>query len=333
MKTINNFLLLKISVLLIVNISVKAQTELTGFFDVISTQNFASKSSHQFQINQFELDVSYAHQTNFSVGTAVALNNESEKMELAMAFVHYSFNDGPALHPRRKETYDHTALLFGKFDIPFGLDYLSFASSDRLTITQPLVIEKTIGGWNDIGIDFHIFHGNFKFDIWAINGFSDGVNLGGNVRYTIFPSIEIGASHSSEIIKLNNSNKWINGIDLQLNSKIFQFQSEYLWTKGIYEGTKDTMIIDDIHHGVYFQLITELIEWTLMPIYLSLRFDAWQSELDRDFDGADDCQNRYTATFGYRIHDNLSFKIEILSSQLENYKREHKAILQAVVSF
>ena len=51
------------------------------------------------------------------------------------------------------------------------------------------------------------------------------------------------------------------------------------------------------------------------------------------FDGADDCQNRYTATFGYRIHDNLSFKIEILSSQLENYKREHKAILPAVVSF
>jgi len=67
-------------------------------------------------------------------------------MELAMAYVHYNFINGEAMHPRREETMDHSGIVIGKFDINFGLDYLSFASPDRPIVSQPLVIEKTIGG-------------------------------------------------------------------------------------------------------------------------------------------------------------------------------------------
>lgn len=333
MKSHKNIFLQFIIIFFIINISLRAQTEITGFFDLVSYQNLVTKSEHNFFINQFELDVSYAHKTHFSVGSAVAFNNQTEQMELAMAFVHYSFIDGPALHPRRKETYDHSAFLFGKFDMPFGLDYLSFASADRPTITQPLVIEKTIGGWNDIGIDFHMFNGKFKFDIWAVNGFRDGVNLGGNLRYTIIPSLEIGFSHASDFTKFKFSNEWINGVDLQLNSKVFQFQTEYLWTKGIYEGAMDSMLTSDMHHGVYFQLNTNFYELSSLPINLVIRYGAWGSDFDRDYDGIKDCQNRYTATIGYYLDENLVLRLELVSDQIEELKRENKLLLQAVVSF
>jgi len=330
--TINNLLIFAFSITVSIS-TVYSQTEVTGFFDLLSSQNINTNTSHEFSINQFELDVTYAHQSNFSVGTAVAYNSELENMELAMAFVHYSFDDGPALHPRREETYDHSAFLIGKFDMPFGLDYLSFASTDRPTISQPLVIEKTIGGWNDVGIDFHMFKGNFKFDVWAVNGFADGVGLGGNIRYTLFPFMELGASHSSDITSFDEVEDWINGVDLQINTNMFQFKSEYLWMEGVYEGELDVPGIDDQHHGVYFQLLTEFEDLISLPLYLTLRYGGWGSDFDRDQDGTNDCQNRYTAALGYRLHDNLSLRLEMLSNQVAKLDRENQVFLQAVVAF
>lgn len=310
-----------------------AQTEVSGFFDVLSVHNNPDGNAHNFMINQFELDISYAHQSHFSVGTAVAYNYESENMELAMAFVHYSFDGGPGKHPRREETYDHSALQIGMFDMPFGLDYLSFASIDRPTVTQPLVIEKTIGGWNDVGIDFHTFSGNLKFDVWAVNGFDEGIGLGGNIRYTVFPFLEVGVSHSSDIVEFKERKDWLSGVDLMVNTEIFQFKSEYLWMQGVYEGERDTLLTNDKHHGVYFQLFTELEKWTSLPIYLTLRYGAWESEYDRNEDGIDDCQNRYTAALGYRLNENISVRVEVLSNQIDKGESENQGFLQLVVGF
>ena len=322
-----------ILLLLLLSSPVIAQPELTGFFDVLSVHNNPDNSAHRFMINQFELDISYAHKTHFSVGTAVAYNNETENMELAMAFVHYSFDGGPGKHPRREETYDHSAFLIGKFDMPFGLDYLSYASVDRPTVTQPLVIEKTIAGWNDVGIDFHTFSGNFKFDVWAVNGFSEGVGLGGNVRYAFFPFLEVGVSHSSDIVDFEKREDWLNGVDLVLTTEIFQFKSEYLWMNGVYEGEQDTLATNSNHHGVYFQLFTELEKWTSLPMCLTLRYGAWDSEFDRNEDGTDDGQDRYTVALGYRLNENISIRAEAVSNNIYNGERENLGFLQLVVGF
>ncbi len=320
-------------VLLLLNSYAVAQPELSGFFDGLSIFNSSEGNTHKFMINQFEFDVSYAHESHFSVGTAVAFNNETENMELAMAFVHYSFDGGPGKHPRREETYDHSALLIGKFDMPFGLDYLSFASIDRPTITQPLVIEKTIAGWNDIGIDFHMFAGNFKFDVWAVNGFAEGIGLGGNIRYTLFPFLEVGYSHSSDIVELEKREDWLNGVDLVLTTEIFQLKSEYLWMNGVYEGEQDTLTTSNMHKGLYFQLLTELEKWTSLPMYLTLRYGYWDAEFDRDESGIKDGQNRVTAALGYRLNENIVIRAEVVSNYIQNGDRENQGILQFAVGF
>ncbi len=324
---------LLLTLLLLQDSTVFAQSELTGFFDALSIHNSPEGIAHQFMINQFELDVSYAHESHFSVGTAIAYNNETENMELAMAFVHYSFDGGPGKHPRREEAYDHSALLIGKFDMPFGLDYLSYASIDRPTVTQPLVVEKTIAGWNDIGIDFHTFSGNFKFDVWAVNGFDEGIGLGGNIRYTFFSFLELGVSHSSDFVEFEERNDWLNGVDLQFTHGNFNLKSEYIWMKGVYEGERDTLLTNDKNHGVYFQLVTELEEWTSLPMFLTLRYGSWNSEYDRDEDGTDDCQNRYTAAVGYRLDENISVRAEVVSNQIDKGDRENQGFLQLVVGF
>jgi hypothetical protein len=309
------------------------QSELTGFFDVLSVHNNQDGSAHEFMVNQFELDVSYAHKSNFTVGTALAYNSEMENIELAMAFVHYSFDDSPGKHPRREEAYDHSAIQIGKFDMPFGLDYLSYASIDRPTVTQPLVVEKTIRGWNDVGIDFHTFNGNFKFDIWAVNGFDEGIGLGGNIRYTFFSFLELGISHSSDIVEFKERKDWLSGFDLHATVGNFNLKSEYIWMKGVFEGERDTLLANDRNHGVYFQLLTELKEWTALPMFVTLRYGAWESEYDRDEDGIDDCQNRYTAAIGYNVGENISIRAEIVSNQIDNGDRENQGFLQFVVGF
>ena len=103
--------------------------------------------------------------------------------------------------------------------------------------------------------------------------------------------------------------------------------------QGVYEGELDESETNNQHHGVYFQLLTELEQWTSLPMYLTLRYGGWGSDFDKGEDGTEDCQNRYTAALGYRLHDNLSLRLEVMSNQIEDSARENKVFLQAVVGF
>ncbi len=309
-----------------------AQTEMSGFFDAVGISNFNHTKESRFLINQFELDFSYLHHSHFSVGSAVAYNNESENLELAMAFIHYSFEDGPVKHPRRVETYDHSALLIGKFDIPFGLDYLSYASIDRPTISQPLVIEKTIAGWNDIGVDYHLFKNNLKFDVWVVNGFNTGVGVGGNIRYKFFPFLEVGLSHSTDIDNFESVKDWLSGVDIKIDTETFEIKSEFLWTKGIFEGAVDTVLNNEMHHGGYFQILTHLNKFINLPISLTLRFGSWEcaGNSNNEIDGA---QHRYTAALSYLLDDNLTARFELSQNDYSTAPSETFGILQVVVGF
>ena len=60
-----------------------------NYYEFFVFNIFSTKS--EFMINQFEMDFSYAHKSHFSVGAATAYNNETQNMQLAMAFIHYSF--------------------------------------------------------------------------------------------------------------------------------------------------------------------------------------------------------------------------------------------------
>ncbi len=310
-----------------------AQPELTGFFDVINTQNFTENKYSQFQINQFELDISYAHQSRFSLGTAIAYNSETQNMELAMAYAHYNFINEEGIHPRREETTNHAGIIVGKFDMHFGLDYLSFASPDRPIVSQPLVYEKTIGGWSDTGVDFHMLHNNFSFHVWVVNGFYKGISLGGNLRYSFLPFLSVGVSQSTDFVKIDETKSSLTGIDILIETDIVEIKSEYLWVKGVYAGEQDTLGTEEIHGGFYVQVLTQLNELISLPMFFTLRYGQWNSKEDRDFNGIIDSENRFTVGLGYQFHENVSARLELLTNKIENQEPYRKGTLQLVVAF
>lgn len=329
----NNPLIIFIFLLIFSPHSIKAQMEISGFFDILNVHELTQNNYNQFRINQFEIDISYAYRNNLSLGTAIAYNNETENMELAMAYIHYNFINKKAMHPRREETMDHSGIVIGKFDINFGLDYLSFASPDRPIVSQPLIFEKTIAGWNDIGINYHIVKGNLNFHTWIVNGFNNGINLGGNLRYSFFPFFNIGFSHFSDFEKIRNVKTWANGLDILIKTKVIQIKSEYLWAKGIFNGQRDTLSVQKKHNGFYAQILTKLKKVIDLPIFVTFQYGQWNSEFDKNLNSIYDNEKRFTVGIGYQFNTNISARIELLTNKIEVQKPQQKGTLQVVVAF
>ena len=320
--------------LFLISTTAYGQLELTGFFDVNTGYDFTQERGDGFFINQFELDISYLKEGKYSLGTAIAYNPETEGMELAMAFLHINFVAADAMHPRREELLPHAGVVIGKFDVKFGLDYLSYASPDRPGVRQPIVVENSIGGWNDTGIDAHIVSKYYDVDLWVLNGFHNGFNLGGNLRLKPFDFFKVGYSHASDFIQLKNREGWINGLDATIELENFEIKTEYLWTKGLYCGEQDSVQYEeDLHGGFYFQLLTDLQEITTVPLYMMLRYGFCSSDSDRDLNGINDHIDRYTLAIGYQFSDNLSIRSEFMTDHFEDKSSEASGILQMVVAF
>jgi hypothetical protein len=312
----------------------QSQVNLTGFFDVIHTNNFSDDLNNGFNINQFEIDISAGYKGHFSLGTAIAYDQEQGSLNLSMAYLHYNIITGSPKHPRQEETIDHFGIIAGKFDIHFGLDYLSFASPDRPLVTQPLVIQKTIAGWNDIGVGVHLMRKYFAIDVWSVNGFFEGFNLGGNFRLKPFPFLQIGFSHATDFNNKGDEMDRLEDIDILFNPGPVEIKTEYLWTSAIYEGDIDTLSLENIREGFYFQALTRLDDIVNMPFFVTLRYGYCNPRIHEDVVNTD-CEaiTRYSAGVGYDFAEYCSARFEIHSDQYETKDPKTMIYFQIVVSY
>lgn len=310
-----------------------AQTELTGFFDVYNSYEFQEEAYSGFQINQFELDISYSYKKCLSLGTALAYNVDSEQLELAMAYLHYNIFNESVAHPRREEEDEHSGIIIGKFDLPFGLDYLNFASPDRPVFSAPLVLEKTLGGRNDIGVNYHLVSENYKVNFCVVNGFNDGVALGTGIKINVVDFLQLGASYTSDFKSVDEQANWVGGVDLMAEVGPVELKSEYIWTNGLLDGEQDESGAEGVNEGLYLQALIQLESMTNLPFFLTLRYGFWNASYDYVENGTDDKQNRITVGLGYQIAESCSIRGEILSGQVNSDDRNLKATLQLVTGF
>ncbi len=311
-----------------------AQVELTGFFDLVHTHNFSKDINNGFQINQFEIDISAGYKGHYSIGTAIIYVPEEKHLNLAMAYMHYNVFTGEPMHPRREEENDHFGVIAGKFDIHFGLDYLSFAAPDRPVISQPLIIEKTIAGWNDIGIGMHLMRKYFAVDLWGVNGFFGGFNLGGNFRLKPLPFLQAGFSHATDFNKKTEPMNRLEGVDIRLKFPHVEIISEYLWASALYEGKIDTLSINNIREGFYIQAVTKFEHLINLPFFMTLRYGYCNPRIDREVVNAE-CEaiTRYTFGLGYNFAKYFSTRIEIQSNHYESKMQDNLVYLQMVVAY
>ncbi len=231
-----------------------------------------------------------------------------------MAFLHYNiFKDG-VKHPRRTEEDEHAGILSGKFDVPIGLDYLSFASQDRPVVSQPLIIEQTIAGWNDVGVNLHLNKKYFRFNFSAVNGFNEGVNFIGDLVLKIIPEIKFGLFHTSGFNKRILRKSWISGAYLFAEKEIFELKSEYLWATGIFGGEHDTSDTNHFHDGFYVQLVSDLSKVKgALPVFFTLRYSRWQDKNVNSAAFLPEKMDQYVFGVGYQRNKYSSLRLEYLN--------------------
>gem|GEM_PF-1437629 len=311
-----------------------AQTEITGFFDIIHTYQLAQGQTDGFKINQFEIDISKAYKGNLSFGAAIAYNNLHGNIGLSMVYLHYNLLSKEIKHPRRSEEQEHAGIVIGKFDVPIGLDYLSFASPDRPVVSQPLIIEQTIAGWNDVGVNLHLNKKYYRINFSTVNGFNNGVNLVGDLVFKITSDFRLGTFHTSDFNKRIERKSWISGVYLFAEWKIWEWKAEFIRANGIYGGEQDTLNENHRHDGFYVQIVADLNKRNRpSPLFFTLRYSLWQDEnvnsplpLPRKID-------RYVLGIGYRLNDYSSLRLEYLMENPQGEKRFDRLTAQLVAAF
>ena len=305
---------------------VLAQIEYAGFADILYTSELGDDGSAGFSYGQFELDLSGTVTSNVTFEGAIAYNAEDGVFEAGAGFLDIHIKDSDEDHPARGGFIKHTGLMIGQFDVPFGIDYLNIPSPDRLLVNGTLMNQKTIDGWNDVGLNLYGELSVVNFNLFAVNGASDGIAAGGRLGFPVGGLMELGASYTMQTAE-NETGAVPNifGLDFQSAFGPVNARVEYQMAKAVEDGDFDTLTEDDEHSGYYAQFDLDLDEMTGMPLFLVGRYGGWEK--------ADDASSRITAGVGYKFSDGFQCRAEFLSNTINDDDPENQLTIQTVVSF
>lgn len=282
----------------------KEGPSLSGFFDV-SASDFRERDN-PWKIGPFELDVSMHASEGFAAaGTLVFKDGAAD---VGVAFVDYHKYDH-TISPRGRIFYEpgfHIQL--GRFDIPFGLDYLYFATPDRETITPPLVTDYIMdGGWNDDGIRVYGTYKFLDYSFYTTNGFNKGLAYGG--RLGLFPlrdpfrlhkeisdklfetGISLAEDDSKEIFSKEET---IIGYDIQFLLSQLEVRAEYIERKSF---------VKDLTRSGFYIALKYMFE--SLPLYSIAQYDEYQKT---NFDRV----KRVSFGFTYEFGDYADIKFEYM---------------------
>ena len=143
--------------------------EISAFGDLVLPFGSSETNGDQFQVNQAELDLTAEVGPGATADMALPYDPESGGFGLAVLAVDF------AIH--QQDGWD-ISVKAGQFDIPFGIDWRSYASVDRRMVTVPLMVDATHEGWNDLGATLHLERGPLALDAFLVNGSSCGRGQG-----------------------------------------------------------------------------------------------------------------------------------------------------------
>lgn len=152
---------------------------LSGFFDLRAER--LRERENIFGMGPFEFDIESS--INDHVSGSAALVFEDGAAEVGVGFVDLHFfpqSRGPSSPRGRIFTDPSYHIQIGQFDVPFGIDYLFYATPDRLTISAPLATDLIFdGGWTDLGVRTFFASPYCNASVFIVNGFDSGYTFGG----------------------------------------------------------------------------------------------------------------------------------------------------------
>jgi hypothetical protein len=209
--------------------------QFSGFFDMsVSTYK---NNPNVFSLGSFEFDLKKEFNHYFQVGAALVFADS--QADLAVGFIDLHLFGG--LIPARGNIFLERGfhLQVGRFDIPFGNDWLYFASLDRPSISAPLTTVVLMdGGYNDVG--FRVL-GNYKFmnySGYVLQGTGNGVAVGGRIAFIPFNNpftlqrmdtqpLDLGISYLRDYSQGGRVEQETYVADLEARYKFLRLQGEY----------------------------------------------------------------------------------------------------------
>ena len=142
--------------------------ELTAFGDI--RFRFTEPATDKFEIGSVELDSALQLSPYVMVSAAFAYSPDEDKVGLGAFTV-----DGSLFGPEKKHLFkcpllQDSGVVFGKFDVPFGIAYLEYPATENRFVNLPGVVMATHGAWNDLGMQAYAMAEHFDLTLYFVNG-------------------------------------------------------------------------------------------------------------------------------------------------------------------
>lgn len=303
--------------------------EISGFGDFYYEIQQENTLGQNFEIGQVELDLETAIEDKIVISAAIAYDSREETFGLGAFTVDFYLFGSEGGHFRPLSGIDHSGIMLGQFDVPFGIDWHVYPSIDRKLVSGPLVVENTHDFWNDYGVQAYIetklvngvvyWTNGFGYEVTDTSGNPVDVEMkmasGGRIGVNPHKMIDFGGSYAGFFDHDNNLDMSLLGVDLQLSYKGFSLKGEYIVHQLGLAG-------DDAltNSGFYGQVKYDFSEFFLVGRH---------GRFSRDEESADDL-SRTSAGAGWVVKEGCELRFEY---QVNSEDNDDVTFLQLVVGF
>lgn len=267
-----------------------------------------------FAIGQLELDVAQDLTDEVTITAAIAYDSEAEVFGLGAFTIDGRILGADENHLRQSQKIESLGVILGQFDVPFGIDYMEYASIDRCLVTGPLVVDGTHAGWNDLGGQMYLIAPRFNTVVYGVNGYSyetydvgptgdevvfehpTAMALGGRVGVLPLEPLELGGSFAAFLNPDAEMAQLLAGGDLALNIADFELKGEYIYMK-------QGMDIDDstAAHGFYAGAL-----YDFKPVFVTGRYSTLWPDDEAN-------EKQLSVGIGVTVFENAQIRLEYTS--------------------
>ncbi|MBN2716211.1 MAG: hypothetical protein JXX14_10180 [Deltaproteobacteria bacterium] len=270
-----------------------------------------------FAIGQLELDLTQDLITYVTITAAIAYDSEAESIGVGAFTVDGRLLGADESHLLQSKKIESLGVILGQFDVPFGIDYMEYASIDRRLVTGPIAVDATHDGWNDLGAQMYLIMPRFNAVLYGVNGFGyetveenvagdelvfeHPTSLAMGARLGVLPlePLEIGGSLATFFNADAEIAQLLAGVDAALSVLDLTVKGEYIYqTQGL-EADSDVST-----HAMYGVAL-----YDFQPVFVTARYSmVWPDMMPNE--------KQLSLGFGVQIFENGEVRFEY-STNLE----------------
>ena len=278
-----------------------------SFFELVGARSGSDDDQRDFQLANAEVAVDREIGERLAIGIAVAYNSDDEVFELGAAEL------SAIIFEKEVGLVTSLSMTAGQFDVPFGIDYLEAAPTDRRLITAPISVENTHDYWNEVGAHLDLTGAYGNLTVFAVDGLSTSFEYtepgqpaddivtsevnpaqvyGFRLGVAPFAAVEIGGSLATGLDESWSSEMTLSAVDLQVYWSALELRAEYI------AHSYDVSTTSIENNGHYLQ-----VGYDIDDIRLTSRYESFKAEGVERID-------RYSVGAGYVLWDGIEGRIE-----------------------